>query len=202
MKIHHIIFAVLFVVLCHAALAASSFQWLPVSGSLKDNQDPPVNIPVDGATMLTYISNNSVIDALSQISGGKITLLDTYGAGDDNFYRALTNERNGRYETVLMNEAGNGLIGKYAYAIVLNMPFSVFSTTYGGLIANVPKNGTIYAGVTPVIGGPIDSSEFSPQAFNGGAVVTNLQVIPEPAGVGLILLGAGMLAIRRYRMRG
>ncbi len=184
-----------------SVFAATSFQWLPGSGSLKDNQSPPQNIPVDGATVLTFISDNTTIDAFASVSGGTLVLLDSYGSGDDVFYKALTNERAGRYETVLMSEAGDQLIGKYAYAIVLDMPFSTFSTTYGGSIANVPKNGTVYAGITSVIGGPIASSEFVTQSFNGGNVVTNLQVIPEPAGVGLILAGVGVLAIRRYRAR-
>ncbi len=150
--------------------------------------------------MLTFVSNDTTVNALSFVSGTQLNLLDTYV--DDVFYKAEPNLNNGRYTTNLMSDPTSALIGKYAYVIVLDLPYASFTS-----IAALPKDGSISAGISamgwegldPVT--PIKSSEFVTQAFDGGAVVTNLQVIPEPTGAALALAGLGVLIYRRMKAR-
>lgn len=178
---------------------ASSFRWLPGPNSLLDNSASP--IAANNATVLTYLSNDTVVNALSFVSGVNLPLNSVYG--DDVFYKALANNLLGRYSTAYMNESDDSVVGKYVYAIVLDLPFSSFTSLSAvpiGTYAAITGIGTISSSITDIT--KTDTvPPTPPQSFNGGDIRTTLQVIPEPGVAGLVALGAAVVAIRRYRAR-
>ena len=110
----------------------------------------------------------------------------------------------GRYATSLYEIPGNDYVGKFVYAIVLDMPVASFTTLSAvpvGTYYGVTTIGQVSGVPTPLVAFDSFNAAATTLSYNGGNVVTNLRVIPEPAGAGLILLGAGVLAIRRYRAR-
>lgn len=179
--------------------AASSFRWFPGANSLLNASSNP--IAANNATVLTYLSNDTTVNALSAVSGGGLVLQSSYG--DDTFYKALANNLLGRYSTAYMNESDDSVVGKYVYAIVLDLPFSSFSTLAAvpvGTPLGISGIGKIASSTTTVAKLDI-TPPLPPQSFDGGNVQTTLQVIPEPAVAGLVALGAAVVAIRRYRAR-
>ncbi len=191
--------------LAHApAFANTQFRWaISSNNTLKDENGQ--NIGSGNATILTFTSNNTSVDAL--VSGTQLILQNTY-VPDDSFYKALANSTTGYYNSAYMEEQNNNLVGKYVYAIILNMPFATYQSL-GGL-NNVPRDGTIMAGITSmgtissVITPIAEAPPYPAQSFTGGPIITNLQIIPEPSSVGLLCGAAGVLAAavgRRIRRR-
>ena len=180
--------------------ASSSFRWNPGPNSLLNFDGNP--IAVGGATVLTYISTDTVVDAQSEVSGGKLELKSSYG--DDAFYLAQSNVGLvGRYITPFFSDPTDTAVGKYIYAIVLDLPFASFTSLNavpGGTRMAISSMGMITGSVKPVEQTSVPLPP-PPQSFNGGDLRTSLQVIPEPAGATLIVMGLGILLARRIKAR-
>lgn len=164
------------------------------------------------ATVLTFLSSDTTVNAWSAVAGSKITLENAYA--DDFFFMSRGNSIDpGYYDTQFMQEKPTTNIGKYVYAIILDYPYASFlalGSTDAERLANVPRNGSVYAGITEMgnEGGPpiaLANAEPPwgvPQSFRGGPVQTSLQVIPEPSSLVLIFGAAGASGLwRRLRRR-
>lgn len=187
-----------------SAYADVQFGWANHSANALTNH-LGATIPQSQATVLTFLSGDAVID-FDPLS----PLASSYGsgAGADVFLRAQNNtSTSSRYSTNTPSLAGNDLVGKYVYAVVLELPFSQFVS-----IATVPA-GT-YFGISQMgytqtsgVGNPAPIQQFSATdpttvgLYRGGPVQTSLQVIPEPAGATLIVMGLGILLARRIKAR-
>ncbi|MDZ4200238.1 MAG: hypothetical protein U1E27_13250 [Kiritimatiellia bacterium] len=167
--------------------ADTSFRWSPLASSLQNQLG--VNIAVSNATVLTFISTNASVNTIA--SAGQLVLNSS--VADDLFYSANPNRQAGRYTTDYMTESNDSLVGLYAYAVILNMPWSSYTT-----FEAIPRDGSVYAAVTPISSSAITKLVPAPtQSFDGGYMQTSLQVIPEPTGAGLALVGIGSLILRR-----
>lgn len=177
------------------------FRWNPPAGSLKNNSGS--DIAVGGATVLTYVSGDTVIDFPSN---GILQASYGSGAGADSFIGVGVGNAAlaGRYITPYYDIPGNDYVGKYVYAIILNMPASSFTTLSAvpvGTYYGVTTIGKIGGVDTPLVAFDSFNAAATTLSYTGGNVQTTLQVIPEPAVAGLVALGAAVVAIRRYRAR-
>lgn len=198
-----IMFAVL---LCGVAVHSQAdvkFRWNPPAGSLKNNAGS--DIAANNYTVLTYLSGDTVIDFPN--NG---VLLPSYGSGSgaDSFigFGATNPAVNGRYTTPYYNIAGQDAtyVGKYIYAIVLDMPLASFTTLSAvpaGTYYGVTTIGHVFGVPTAIVAFDSFNAAATTLSYTGGNVQTTLQVIPEPAVAGLVALGAVVVAIRRYRAR-
>ncbi len=201
-KILYIIASMALLTVPQGAKARTEFGWgLPAQYNLY-KADGTTRMPPTEATVLTYITTDTTVDAI--VAGGKLDLRETYN--DDYFYMAKQNNNRGYYNTGMMLQNDDSLAGKYIYAIVLDLPFASFTS-----IADLPKDGSILAAVSVIgsgtVGGaPKPISALPPvapgESFFGGSerLITNLQVIPEPTGVALMLMGTVVFGVIRRRM--
>jgi len=167
-----------------SAFGSTSFSWSSLSPATYAGTTD--SFPL-GYTVLTYTSADTNInyDALSPFQ-------TTYG--NDNFFTATSNIFTSTfYITGYMENSDDSLVGRYAYAVLLDIPFS----SYSGL-ASIPV-GTKWgvSAISQVIVKQDGDPPGSPQDFNGGPV----EIIPEPAVTGLALVGLVTAAVRRRRMR-
>jgi hypothetical protein len=175
----------------------TKFRWYATAASnLVNNSN--IGIAVGNATVLTYLSADNTINF-----NPAVLLANTYG--NDTYYQAQGITLAGRLTCAYLVEVGPtpDYRGKFAYAIVLDMPLTTFNTTYGGLVANVPA-GTWYD-VTPISVALADMNIVPPptaQTFVPGSLKTDTQVIPEPATALLFGIGAmGAWMIRRNKIK-
>ncbi len=179
------------------AATLTQFRWYNTTAGNLVNADN-VAIAAGGATVLTYLSPDNTINFNPDA-------LMTASYGNDFFYKALGNGLVGRLVTGYMSEVDSpDYRGYFTYAVVLNMPYSTFTGTYSGSVTNVPV-GTSYA-ITGIFGGLNDLAKQpipdSPNSFtNTGSLKTNIQVIPEPATIGLLALGTGIAWMIRLKQR-
>ena len=182
---------IIFSVICVSIIASAdltSFRWFGGSGGLTDNSG--VVIATGDATVLTYISDDAVIDfnplvSLSASYGNDVLVYDTATLGN-------------RFWSTYMTEgdAGANYVGKYAYSVVLDVAHAAYSG-----VGNVAE-GTYY-GLGAMSAALIDSDappSGTPQTFDPGSVQTTQQVIPEPAVASLLVVFGGglMFAKRRF----
>ncbi len=194
--------------------AKTDFCWYDQFNELKNQNNQ--GILIGDATVLTFVSEDSTtVGAWNAVSDGKLILQNEYG--NDAFYLGKgTIDYDGYYLTEWMTDDTGAHVGKYIYAIILNFPFANYSalgSTEAERFANIPRNGTVYAGITAMgdIAGTVTAlvdtggiPPAPPQSFHGGNVITNLQIIPEPSSAGLLFGTAGVLAAvvgRRIRRR-
>lgn len=175
------------------------FRWNPASGSLTDKDENPILAQM--GTVLTFLSENDQIEFNTQSM-----LTDTYG--DDFFFASSGNGANGFYATPYMMDAENDYVGYYAYAVVLNLPYSTFTDVYESDFSKLPHDGSIYFGVGLMDGPLVQVDEVPPphvpqqqELTGGGDIVTSYQLIPEPGGVALLALGGALAVYVRGKKR-
>ena len=184
-----------FVAVASADIVNSFAWWNTAAGNLKNNSN--VDIAAQGATILTYLSVDGIID----FDAG-VPLKETYG--DDFLLIAQGNNGPGRLLTgyTSVDDAIADYSGYTAYAIVLDSAFvsytGVDDVATGTWYANTGIAGT----VTDLLDVPVGGTPPPPDQFNVGNVQTNAQVIPEPATIGLMgVAGLGMFLARRKARR-
>ncbi|MDZ4200482.1 MAG: hypothetical protein U1E27_14500, partial [Kiritimatiellia bacterium] len=164
-----------------------SFRWFGsgVTASYSGSGNPfPVSY-----TVLAYTSADATInyDAMNPFQ-------TTYG--NDVFLGATSNIVSaGYYLTSYITSANDSLVGRYAYAVLIDLPYASFSG-----LGSIPI-GTWW-GVSAISSSSIlktdDDPPNSPQDFNSGHVT----LIPEPAAAGLAIFGVAAMFLRRRKMRG
>jgi hypothetical protein len=165
-------------------VADTEFRWFDVAGSVTPAF--PVN-----RTVLTYITTDTNI-GLVQPSG--TPFLSSYDSGDDNFFTAkATINAPDIYWTDYMFNSGDSFVGKYAYAVLVDLDFA----SYAGL-GSIP-NGTQWGVST--LSEKIVKIDTEPattsQDFTGGSI----NLIPEPGSAALVLFGAAAAFWRRRQNR-
>lgn len=188
----------------------TQFAWYDQYNVLKDKDGNPINI--GNGTVLTFLSDDTTVNANSSISNGTLNLKNSYE--DDQFYLARgTVDFDGYYLTQYMTETDGTYIGKYVYAIILDYPYNDFTalgSTDAERLANVPRDGSVYAGITAMGDDagtikPLQNAEPPygiPQSYHGGTVQTSYQVIPEPSSLLLVFGAAGVIGLyQRLRRR-
>lgn len=175
----------------NAATQVQFRWWNTAANNLMDNVN--VAIPAGEATVLTYLSSDNTIN----FDAG--TLLSA-SYGNDFFYQALGNGLPGRLTTTYMTDTS--YVGYFAYAVVLDLNYTTFTTTYGGNVANVPI-GTYFAitGVFGGLGNVAAETPAPPDDFNAGNLKTQTSVIPEPATAMLLAVGASIAWLIRLKQR-
>ena len=169
----------------------TDFRWWNTTvDTLVDNSD--FGFAVDTATILTYVSDDAVIDF-----DGSLALSATYG-NDILVYDNTNLGGSGRFLTTRMIEgdAGNDYRGKYVYTVVLDLAHA----TYTG-VANVAV-GTYY-GVGSMSPTALTDMDTEPAPtfddFKPSPLKTDQQtVIPEPAVASLLVVfGGGLIFAKR-----
>lgn len=164
-------------------LGSTSFNWFDFGNTVT----PGFAV---GRTILTYTST----DASVGLATNGTPFLTTYG--NDAFYTGTVSIIAADfYLSGNLDQAGDSLVGKFAYVVLVDMPFASFTD-----LASIP-GGTKW-GVSAMSPSAIIKIDTDPpgttQSFNGG----NVQIIPEPASVALLLFGVATAVWRRKRMPG
>ena len=93
-------------------------------------------------------------------------------------------------------------IGSSAYSPG-NLYIAVFDIAYTPNMTSVPVGtsyglGYVYTGLTQQFGQPQGPDQYGPGV---SLIQTSLQTIPEPGSMALMLVGLGMVAVRRFRKK-
>lgn len=191
---------VLFAALIMNGYSDVRFRWYPDASSLQDKLG--VDIASNTATVLTYVSGDTTVDF-----DPMVLLQNTYGAGlgaDTYMGVAKSNALAGRYATSYEQVVGDDYVGKYVYAVVLHMPigsFTTLGTVPAGTNFNITTIGKVGGVEVPLVKYDSFNAALTSSSFNGGAIDTTLQIIPEPTGAAMVLLGLGVVALRRMKAR-
>ncbi len=193
-----ILMLALMAIMTNSAIAAVLTQfrwWNTADNNLLDNLN--VSIPASNATIITYLSPDNIINF-----DPNVLLTNSYG--NDFFYQALENGLVGRLTTTFMTETNSpDYRGYYAYAVVLNLNYNTFINTYGGKVSNVPSG--IYYDITAIFGSlnnlAKEPTSDLPNDFNAGNLKTDTHVIPEPATIGLMAIGAVLAGLMSLKER-
>lgn len=189
------------------------FRWASDYNILTNRFDEYLG--VNGATVLTFVSTDTIVNAWNAVTGNTMMLENAYA--DDQFFMAKGNSIfEDAYDTHYMSESPTDHAGKYVYAIILDYPYANFEalgSTDAQRLANVPRDGSVYAGISTishvgVVVTPLQNlappgpglPPWPPQSFRGYEVSTIYQVIPEPSTT-VLLLGAAAVIGLRWRMR-
>jgi hypothetical protein len=178
-----------------ASADLTKFQWV-TGTSVVDNNG--ISLATGDAYVLSLLDSDSTPDILSYISGGQISLVDLQSfseVGSSLITVAAVGPVAGKWTSQAVTGTGTW-VGQYAYAIIANAP-TINDIAVGD-----------YIGVSQ-IGGPLNELQPDPnlppsaqQQFNGGAVAVNVQVIPEPATLGLMgVAGLGLFLARKKNRR-
>jgi hypothetical protein len=193
MKLNRLFLVVLLGLIAVQSNANVSFRWLSASvGDAKDELG--INLAT-GNLLLTFVSTDNVVDFSSSDP-----LQTSYG--NDVLLSAQDTKVAGKYNTVYQTPgvAGSGAgsyVGNYVYFLIFHSAFASY-TSIDAIAA-----GTYYQ--VSSMSGPLSQYDTTPlnpqQSFSPGPVQTTLQVVavPEPSTVGLILVGVGLVALRRMR---
>ena len=174
-----------------ASADLTQFSWV-TSDSVVDSGG--VTLSTGGAYVLSLIDDDGTADVLSYVSGLQINIFDLQSFAEvasSSITVAAAGPVAGKWSSDLVEGTGSWA-GKYVYAII----------TDADSIANIEVGD--YIGISAVAGPLTELQEdaglpqSAAQAFNGGAVSVNVEVVPEPATFGLMgVAGLGIFLARR-----
>lgn len=156
-----------------------------------------VGIANGAATVITTPG----LDLSLIVAGGQIQLADILEISSPAFYAASSTvpfgPATGQWGSTAMASDGS-VAGLVAYTMVVNRAgitslSEIVEGDYIGFTGNIGTLSELQPGADPAL---------APQVFNGGALQTSVEVIPEPATFGLMgIAGLGMFLARKKARR-
>lgn len=180
--------------LASASADITSFQW---SGGTLNNASN-VKIAYGAGTVLTVLDTDSNADILSYISGNQINIADLQLFTAINVQGHSGAPVGPNFNTGYITQNDASRVGLYAWAIATDGVFADINSITVGTMIGITSVGGAIIDQQPGGAGPIGTG----QSFNPGVVTTNIEVIPEPATIGLMgVAGLGMFLARRKARR-
>lgn len=146
-----------------------------------------------GKTVLTYLSTDTNVNHTG------VPFQSTYG--DDVFFKASATISDGYYDTGVITQAGDASVGKFVYAVALDLPFASFTdlaSIPGGTKWGVSDMGYKGSGSNPTA---LVKTDTEPATTPLDLYGNNIELIPEPASAALLVLGGAAAFWRRRRNR-